>query len=729
MFTVNFSAYFPKSLRSGEYGCSDGGSLLGKKPRFLSGDLFLVAVLIVNFIVAALLLGWMRADLMRDLVASEARIVSSKIDTHLWGKILLFTAAVENGGERAESLPFPGAIGKVTVTDELPSRWNFQRLHSGTGEWLPVYLGVSADPAVRGSVLRLAFHTTTPPGKGRFVSGDVSAADIHGDLRDLEVRGVFSRIVDFEGASVFGSGKGITDKNGSPIRPMGTYPLLSRALSRDWSVEIAVPDAGTRLPILPQAVLFSFFLLNAFAIVYIRQRYLKPSASAVAEVSKVLASQGELLPDNPDPGYVVGAVQSLLARSRNTAEEEKKVFSDDLERRIRDLSESQKQLVAHHRITKKMLQCRQSSEVFQVYLSGIVDSYGFHDALIGTIGEGGYLQFHGEPDPLSGVSLKVPLWNPQSLLARTFWSGSNCLHESPTDIPHIKEEEIIIGYLPVLLLPLMKNIKVRCAETKHCGDQSCPNFFSENMKCWVRYVPKEKFTADADPETFRESVLNCLSCEVFPPAAIVVVRSDPDGKAITRENAVSLTNLASEASLALEVVSLYDNMKIMAVTDGLTGLFNHKEFYQRLRRELERARRYRHTLSLLMIDVDDFKQFNDRFGHPAGDSALRDIAIVLRKCARATDIIARYGGEEFSVILPESTPSGALMVAERIKTEISAHNFIQSSILPVCLTVSIGIFSSDCGNISEDQIVSYADEASYTAKKNGKNQVVVRTAG
>jgi diguanylate cyclase (GGDEF)-like protein len=198
---------------------------------------------------------------------------------------------------------------------------------------------------------------------------------------------------------------------------------------------------------------------------------------------------------------------------------------------------------------------------------------------------------------------------------------------------------------------------------------------------------------------------------------------------VTRENAVPISNLASEAGLALEVVSLYDSMKIMAVTDGLTGLYNHREFYQSLRRELERARRYRHTLSLLMIDVDDFKQFNDRFGHPAGDFALRNIAELLRKCARTTDIIARYGGEEFAVILPESTPGGALMVAERIKSEVAEHNFIPNARNSVHLTVSIGIYSSESGDVSEDQMVSLADEASYVAKKSGKNQVVVKAPG
>ena len=195
---------------------------------------------------------------------------------------------------------------------------------------------------------------------------------------------------------------------------------------------------------------------------------------------------------------------------------------------------------------------------------------------------------------------------------------------------------------------------------------------------------------------------------------------------MNRENAVPISNLAAEAGLALEVVSLYDNMKVMAVTDGLTGLYNHREFYQALRRELERARRYRHILSLLMIDVDDFKRFNDQFGHPAGDFALREIAELLRKCARTTDIIARYGGEEFAVILPESTPGGSLMVAERIKSEVAGHNFIQKENDPVHLTVSIGIYSSENGEVSEDQIVSLADEASYIAKKSGKNRVVVK---
>jgi diguanylate cyclase (GGDEF)-like protein len=111
----------------------------------------------------------------------------------------------------------------------------------------------------------------------------------------------------------------------------------------------------------------------------------------------------------------------------------------------------------------------------------------------------------------------------------------------------------------------------------------------------------------------------------------------------------------------------------------------------------------------------------------AGDLALRKISDLLRHCARTTDIVARYGGEEFAVILPESTSSGALMLAERIKTEVAIHNFLPQVPGEVHLTVSIGIYTAEEGAVTEDQIVSYADQAAYSAKDAGKNCVVVKT--
>jgi diguanylate cyclase (GGDEF)-like protein len=214
---------------------------------------------------------------------------------------------------------------------------------------------------------------------------------------------------------------------------------------------------------------------------------------------------------------------------------------------------------------------------------------------------------------------------------------------------------------------------------------------------------------------------------MFTPTALLAIRSLPDSRSISRESVMPVMALVNEASLALEVVEMNENMRKMSITDGLTGLVNHREFYQQLRRELERARRYRHTVSLLLIDVDDFKRFNDRFGHLAGDLALRKIADLLRNCARATDIVARYGGEEFAVILPESTAAGALMLAERVKTEVADHNFLPQVPGEVHLTVSIGIYTAEEGAVSEDQFVGYADQAAYSAKGAGKNRVVVKS--
>jgi len=697
----------------------------GERSPLRPGDLFLVGILIANLVCGAGLIGVFRADLTRHLVAEESTLVSSKINAYLWGKIIPFTSAMEQGRGVGKGEPIQGDAVALTVVDELPAEWNFQRLRSGTGEGLSVFIGTPQDLPNRGQVLPLGFLLAGVSTRERFVIGATSLADLTGYFGDLKARGIFCRVVDPKGNILIGTREGFPDRGGTSSRFEGEAPLLGGALSRDWSVRVYIPGAASRLPFLPQASIALFSLLNAGTLLFLRHRYIRPSESALEAVAASVAAQGEILPSNPDPRYVAGAVNSLLARCRIEAQEEKRAIEERYERRFREISDSQKNLLAHHRLTKKMLQSRQADEVFEILLGGIVEGYGFSGALIGKVSDDGHLVFHGETDPVSGSPLRIPLWNPGSLFARTFWYG-NLLHDAPLNLPHLPEEEAILGSSAVFCFPVMRNVKVRCAETKSCGDQSCQNFYSESLKCWLRQVPKEFFTPGGDPEMYREGICGCLRCDVFPSSALLVIRSLPNGKTVTRENVVPLSNLASEAGLALEVVSLYDNMKIMAVTDGLTGLYNHREFYHALRRELERARRYRHTLSLLMIDVDDFKRFNDRFGHPAGDFALRQVSELLRKCARTTDIIARYGGEEFAVILPESTPAGALMVAERIKTEVGAYNFIHHSKDPIHLTVSIGIYSSDRGDVSEDQIVSLADEAAYVAKKSGKNQVVVK---
>lgn len=166
----------------------------------------------------------------------------------------------------------------------------------------------------------------------------------------------------------------------------------------------------------------------------------------------------------------------------------------------------------------------------------------------------------------------------------------------------------------------------------------------------------------------------------------------------------------------------------LSIRDYLTEVFNCRYFYERLEEEIKRAERYKNTLSLIMLDIDYFKQYNDIYGHQAGDSILRDVAFFLKKNIREYDLVARYGGEEFSVILPETGKQVARNLAERIRVSVSAQSFPFVETQPGGnLTISFGIatFPDDAKAINE--LVKVADRALYKAKENGRNRV--ETAG
>ena len=129
----------------------------------------------------------------------------------------------------------------------------------------------------------------------------------------------------------------------------------------------------------------------------------------------------------------------------------------------------------------------------------------------------------------------------------------------------------------------------------------------------------------------------------------------PPGRELGRDELELVQIVANQAAVALENARLYDRIEQQAITDGLTGLYNHRHFYKRLEEEVATAKRYGVPLSLLMLDLDDFKRFNDTFGHPAGDRVLCEVADILRHQVRnLVDLPARYGGEEFAVILPNT---------------------------------------------------------------------------
>ena len=156
----------------------------------------------------------------------------------------------------------------------------------------------------------------------------------------------------------------------------------------------------------------------------------------------------------------------------------------------------------------------------------------------------------------------------------------------------------------------------------------------------------------------------------------------------------------------------------LSVTDPLTGLLNRRYLEKRLVEEIQRSKRHRFPMSLLMVDVDEFKSYNDMFGHPAGDTALKIVANALQDILRGDDVAARYGGEEFAILLPQTASMEAAAIAERLRQRVEHTEFPKRRV-----TVSIGIAS--CSNEIETptDIVSAADHALYEAKNHGRNRV------
>ena len=172
-------------------------------------------------------------------------------------------------------------------------------------------------------------------------------------------------------------------------------------------------------------------------------------------------------------------------------------------------------------------------------------------------------------------------------------------------------------------------------------------------------------------------------------------------------------------------MDLYEKTLLSAVTDGLTGLYNHRYFQDRFEEEVERARRYQHPLSLLMLDLDDFKIYNDTNGHIAGDLLLVEVSKVLKRAVRKVDTAARYGGEEFAIILPSTKKKGALIIAGRICQKIADYRFPNQAVMPKGkITVSIGVASLGDDSDNHNGLLDSADKALYRAKANGKNQAV-----
>ena len=162
--------------------------------------------------------------------------------------------------------------------------------------------------------------------------------------------------------------------------------------------------------------------------------------------------------------------------------------------------------------------------------------------------------------------------------------------------------------------------------------------------------------------------------------------------------------------------------KRLSIIDGLTEIFNHRYFHEIISREINRSNRYSHPLSLLMIDIDNFKQFNDTYGHLSGDSALKKIAHIFITSFRNIDLAFRYGGEEFAILIPETDKAASLEAADRIIKNVRNTQFEVDTDTPAQLTISIGTACYPNHAKCKEELIKKADEALYKAKNLGKNK-------
>ncbi len=186
----------------------------------------------------------------------------------------------------------------------------------------------------------------------------------------------------------------------------------------------------------------------------------------------------------------------------------------------------------------------------------------------------------------------------------------------------------------------------------------------------------------------------------------------------TREDEDVLMDFSFQA---FQTIAMHEQIRRLAVTDGLTGLNNHRHFQERLSHEVELANRYNKNLSLLILDVDHFKTFNDVYGHQVGDLVLKSIAAIILEQVRRTDFAARYGGEEFAVIMQETGYDGARILAERLRKTIAETPFTLPDGAKALITVSVGFASIPENTRDKTWLIEMADKAMYYAKERGRN--------
>ena len=319
-------------------------------------------------------------------------------------------------------------------------------------------------------------------------------------------------------------------------------------------------------------------------------------------------------------------------------------------------------------------------------------------------------------------SLEIPLTS-NSLFTKPLITGFPILS---SDTRHVSDPYIEkIGLHNFALIPIVNKKRLSCWQIKSCTKTDCPAYGKKWLRCWL--VPGTK-CGDIPLDDCTKKEETCRECEVFAKQdtgtaeGVMIVDNSNSKTPIDREQTTILSIIAHAVGGAINNAKVYSRTLRESIRDDLTELYNRRFFNERLVDEVDRSRRYGGIFSILLCDIDHFKEINDTFGHPIGDKVLIRVASILRDNIRSSDMIARYGGEEFSILLLNTDKNLARTLAGQLCRTLAA------SMVPEIdgkqITVSIGIATFNDDSISFEGLLSKVDRAMYLAKNQGRNQVM-----
>ena len=362
------------------------------------------------------------------------------------------------------------------------------------------------------------------------------------------------------------------------------------------------------------------------------------------------------------------------------------ILEREITERTDELNQANKSLLTLKHIWGTMNSAEPLSEVLSTVINGLSDELGYLYCFVFQV-----YSFE------SGTRLKIRAANENNFSAKMHDILQSSIFSY--DIPLSNENNIIVNAL--------KNKEI--VNTKS---------FKKLFEGSVPEIEAEKLQAIDDLLGNRAiSILPIIvQGEHFGCLVTISIRSETGN---TEKNFLSL--FAGQIELAVTIANLFEQIKKQAITDGLTGLYNRRHFDQCLTAEVERALRLNQPFTLITLDLDHLKKINDNYGHPVGDEAIKQIGIILKKNARSVDIPARFGGEEFAVILPGIDIEGGLSAAERLRLAICEAPIKES----ITISASIGVATFLRHTESIAELLELADQAMYSAKKNGRNKVEV----